>query len=148
MEEIRSVIHNDRYTFFGIKIQVYQRPSQGVDLGCVSEGPRLGAVQQKGLAVEVVLQGEVGPVAAAEVRVLGQLGAEQPGEVKHVLDLSAGLDGARPLDAHVVHRLAGTDAQGVDQVAGYQDPCRERERERERERGGCAPREGKEGRKL
>ena len=61
-----------------------------------------------------MLQGEGASVAEAEVWVLGQLGAEQPGKVKHVLDLSTGLDGAGPLDAHVVHCLAGTDAQGVD----------------------------------
>lgn len=56
----------------------------------------------------------------AQVRVLDQLRGEQAGEVKHLADLGAGLDGARAPDAHVVHGLAGADAQRVNQVAGDQ----------------------------
>lgn len=95
-------------------------------LGCVSEGSCLLAVQQQRLPVEVVLQAERGSVPQPQVRVLDQLRGQQPGEVKHLADLRAGLDGARPPDAHVVHGLARADAQGVDQVACDQDTWADR----------------------
>lgn len=57
----------------------------------------------------------------AEVWVLDQLCAKQASKVKHLADLRPGLDGARTLNPHVVDSLTGADAQGVDQVAGYED---------------------------
>lgn len=50
--------------------------SNGSDLGCVSEGACLLAMQHYCLPVEVVLQGERGSVPDAEVWVLDQLRAK------------------------------------------------------------------------
>lgn len=59
----------------------------------------------------------------AEVWVLDQLCTKQACKIKHLADLCPGLDGARPFNPHVVDGLTRADAQGVDQVTGYQDTC-------------------------
>jgi len=56
-----------------------------------------------------------------EVWVLDQLCAKQASKVKHVAELPPGLDGARPFYPHVVDGLTRADAQGVNEVTGYQD---------------------------
>lgn len=59
----------------------------------------------------------------AEVWVLDQLCTKQASKVKHLADLCPGLNRARPFNAHIVDGLTWADAQGVDQVTGYQDTC-------------------------
>lgn len=80
----------------------------------MSEGACLLAMQQKGLTVQVVLQGERGSVAQAEVWVLCQLCAQQTSKFKYHINLGPGLNGARSFGTHIVDGLTRTDAQGVD----------------------------------
>jgi hypothetical protein len=82
-------------------------------------------MEEEGLTVQVLQQGELGPVAQAEVRELGQLRAQKTSKVKHQADLVPGLDGTGTFDTYVVDSLTGAHTQSVDQVAGYQDTCQQ-----------------------
>lgn len=62
-------------------------------------------------------------MSQAEVWVLNQLCTEQASEIKHLADLCPRLNRARPFNPQVVDGLTGADAQGVNQVTGYQDTC-------------------------
>lgn len=86
----------------------------------MSEGACLLTMQQQSLSVQVVLQSERSSMPQAQVWVLDQLCTKQAGKVKHLADLCAGLDRARPFNPHVVDGLARADTQGEDQVTGDQ----------------------------